>query len=113
MRVGIVGLGYVGLPLAVAFAGAGVDVMFHVTLFDASVRQGRLASVRLAHNGGPMEVQAKVFVDATGDALLAALCGCESMVGDEKGQVIDVASAAMYEGRVEQPIAIGKTRVPR
>jgi UDP-N-acetyl-D-glucosamine dehydrogenase len=39
MRVGIVGLGYVGLPLAVAFAAAGVDVL------GVDVDEGRVAAI--------------------------------------------------------------------
>jgi UDP-N-acetyl-D-glucosamine dehydrogenase len=40
MRVGIVGLGYVGLPLAVAFAEAGCDVV------GVDVDQGKVAALR-------------------------------------------------------------------
>jgi len=37
LRVGIIGLGYVGLPLPVTFAEAG----FHVTGIDTDQRKGR------------------------------------------------------------------------
>src|SRR3954467_9394115 len=40
MRIGIVGLGYVGLPLAVAFAEAGCDVV------GLDVDQGKIAALR-------------------------------------------------------------------
>src|SRR3954451_1506814 len=40
MSIGIVGLGYVGLPLAVGFAEAGLDVI------GVDVDQGKVASLR-------------------------------------------------------------------
>ncbi len=40
MKIGIVGLGYVGLPLAVAFAEAGCDVI------GLDVDQGKVAALR-------------------------------------------------------------------
>jgi len=69
-------------------AEAGVEVMFHAALFDAEVARGRVEAVRLAHNGGPIRATGKVFIDGTGDALLAALAGCECMFGDEAGDVM-------------------------
>ena len=51
MSIGIVGLGYVGLPLAVAFAEAGEDVI------GVDVDPGKIAGLRdgpLAHRGHPV-----------------------------------------------------------
>jgi UDP-N-acetyl-D-glucosamine dehydrogenase len=61
MRVGIVGLGYVGLPLAVAFAEADCDVI------GVDVDGGRIAMVSDGHS--PIE-------DITDERLLAALDRC-------------------------------------
>lgn len=69
-------------------AQAGVDVIYHAALFDAQVQDGRAQSIRLAHNHGPITVAGKVFIDSTGDALLAALCGCEIQFGNESGRVM-------------------------
>jgi len=69
-------------------AEAGVDVLFHAALFDAEVDDGRVTAVRLAHNGGPIRVAAPVFVDGTGDGLLAERAGCEIEIGDEQGNVM-------------------------
>jgi hypothetical protein len=67
---------------------AGADLVFHAALFGLRKRRGRIGAVHAAHNGGPLEITGKVFVDATGDALLAALAGCEFQVGDEQGLVM-------------------------
>ncbi len=69
-------------------AEAGVDVIFHAALFDATVDGDRVVAARFAHNGGPIEVTGKVFIDATGDGLLAEAAGCEIEVGDDQGHVM-------------------------
>jgi len=67
---------------------AGVDVIFHAALFDAETSDGRIAAARFAHNGGPIRAGSKVFIDATGDALLAAAVGCDCMFGNADGAVM-------------------------
>ncbi len=67
---------------------AGVTVLYHATLYDAKVRAGRVQTVQLAHNHGPLRVSGRVFVDATGDALLAARAGAQIEYGDAAGEVM-------------------------
>ena len=69
-------------------AEAGVCVRYHAALFDAHVRDGRIEAVRLAHNGGPLRVGGRVFIDGTGDALLAHMSGCPCQMGNECGEVM-------------------------
>jgi UDP-N-acetyl-D-glucosamine dehydrogenase len=59
MLVGIVGLGYVGLPLAVAFAEAGVDVL------GVDVDERKLAALR----------DGRSYIEDVSDAALAAVRG--------------------------------------
>jgi len=72
---------------------AGVDVIFHAALFDCEVEDDgsgrkRVVAARFAHNSGPLRVTGKVFVDGTGDGLLAASAGAEVMKGNEDGHVM-------------------------
>ncbi len=69
-------------------AESGADVLFHAALYDAEADDGRVKAVLLAHNAGPIRVSGKVFIDSTGDALLAERTGCEIEVGDEEGYVM-------------------------
>jgi hypothetical protein len=69
-------------------AEAGVEVIFHAALFDVEVAAGKVTSARFAHNGGPIRATGKVFIDGTGDCLLAASAGCQCMVGDDSGKVM-------------------------
>jgi hypothetical protein len=67
---------------------AGVQVLYHAALFDAEIRDGRVAAVRLAHNAGPLRVSGRVFIDSTGDALLAHRAGCPTVMGNAQGEVM-------------------------
>jgi glycine/D-amino acid oxidase-like deaminating enzyme len=64
---------------------AGVEVLFH-TFVPEVVRDGeRLVGAVLANKNGLSFARARVFVDATGDADLAARAGCPFEHGDETG----------------------------
>jgi hypothetical protein len=64
---------------------AGVNVLFH-TFCPEVVRNGaRLTGVVLANKDGLSLARAHVFIDATGDADLAARAGCPFHQGDETG----------------------------
>jgi len=56
---------------------AGVDLLFCTRLIaaDADKQTGRVAGVVIHHIEGLRYVPAKTFIDATGDAVLADLCG--------------------------------------
>jgi UDP-N-acetyl-D-glucosamine dehydrogenase len=59
-RVGVVGLGYVGLPLAVEFARAG----FHVTGIDISAERVRAVNAGVSHIGDVPDAALRPLVDA-------------------------------------------------
>jgi len=69
-------------------ADAGVTLVLHATLYDAETADGRVTAALLAHNGGPIRAAGTVFIDATGDALLAAQAGAQVMFGDDLGTVM-------------------------
>ncbi|MCW8134014.1 MAG: FAD-dependent oxidoreductase, partial [Planctomycetota bacterium] len=60
---------------------AGVEILFHAWLLDARVSDGRIHEVRVQTKGGIETVRATHFVDATGDADLAAASGVAFDVG--------------------------------
>jgi len=55
---------------------SGVEVMFQSVLIGARVDGKRVSAVELMTVEGRKEVRAEVFVDATGDAMLAWMAGC-------------------------------------
>lgn len=61
---------------------AGVEVLLHTQVIDTNVENGRLESVTLFGKSRCIEVEARVFIDATGDGDVAYLAGASY----EKGQ---------------------------
>ena len=61
---------------------AGVEVLLHTQVTDTNVENGRLESVTLFGKSHCIEVEARVFIDATGDGDVAYLAGASY----EKGQ---------------------------
>ncbi len=62
---------------------AGVDILFHSYLSGAVCKDGQLESVSVVNKSGTQNYHAKFFVDATGDADLAAMAGCACRIGRE------------------------------
>ena len=62
---------------------AGVEVLFHATVFAVSCHGRRVRSLQVATRAGVLEVQADYFIDASGDGVLIALSGCDLQVGRE------------------------------
>lgn len=67
---------------------AGVTILFHAALYDAETENGRVKRLLLAHNGGPIAVSGRVFIDCTGDGLLAARAGVPVETGDAEGNLM-------------------------
>jgi hypothetical protein len=72
---------------------AGVELLYHTFLGDVQMDESScyIKSIRVANKGGLMDLKAKVFVDTTGDADLAALAGATV----EKGREVDSLSQPM------------------
>mgnify|MGYP000713560359 CR=1 FL=1 len=64
---------------------AGVELLYHHWLADAIIRDRRIEALALLSKSGLSAVRAKVFVDCTGDADLAAMTGCECDIGNAEG----------------------------
>ena len=62
---------------------AGVEVLFHTTLFEVGTEGRQVTKLRATTVGGVLELEAKFFIDATGDGNLFALAGCEFQLGRE------------------------------
>ena len=60
---------------------AGVTVLFHATLCGVAKDGRRVKSVSVATVGGVLEFEADTFIDATGDATLAAYSGVAFRLG--------------------------------
>jgi len=66
---------------------SGCEVLLHTTLIGCEREGDRVRAISVYGPSGVETLAADAFVDATGDANLCAMAGCECEVGDENGQV--------------------------
>ena len=64
---------------------ANVEVLYDHTLFDTQIENEKITGVILLNRSGLVAVTGDVFIDATGDGVLASLAGCEIEIGNEDG----------------------------
>ena len=62
----------------------GVEVLFHATVCDVLSAGGKIKEIKVVGSFGIGTLQARYFVDATGDAVLSLLAGASYHVGREK-----------------------------
>ena len=62
---------------------AGVEVLFHVTAYEAKTEGRSVKSLMVATRSGVMEFEADFFIDASGDGELIAMTGCDFQLGRE------------------------------
>jgi glycine/D-amino acid oxidase-like deaminating enzyme len=91
---------------------AGVDVRFFTRVIDPDVEENRVNGVIVNNAEGYSYIRAKTFVDATGDAILAELCGAPCReAGRDTPRIMPAASmmgqaggtAAVQSIRTGQP----------
>jgi len=102
-------------------AEAGVEFALHTALIDVQAEGDRVAAAICAAKSGLFAVQAKVYVDATGDGDLCAWAGAPFEKGDDQGDMqpgtlcslwanVDwetVRAAGAGAARIEQAFADG------
>lgn len=74
---------YFKLVLDDMITEAGVDVLFHSTVFKAETEGRKIKSIDIASSSGIITFEADFFVDATGDGNLFAMAGCDFQLGRE------------------------------
>ena len=82
---------------------AGAEIMYRTRLIDCTLdRAGdRISAVELHNKSGKFTVRAKRFIDATGDADLAALARVPFVVGEEKEHGCAPASLEFHVDHVD------------
>lgn len=59
----------------------GVKLLLHTQMVDAQVKKNRITEVMVCGPSGPEALQAKIFIDCTGEALVAHTAGFSTMKG--------------------------------
>jgi len=66
---------------------AGVKLIYHATFIKCDAEDGVVRTAYLALKDGIYEINARVFIDTTGDGALSYSAGAETMYGDEDGTI--------------------------
>ncbi|GAC1402965.1 MAG: hypothetical protein NVSMB64_03680 [Candidatus Velthaea sp.] len=77
---------------------AGVDVLLHAMIVGAAGPDGRIETVDVHDHGGTHRFAAAAFVDASGDADLAAYAGAATRYGGTDGSVQNGTLAVRFGG---------------
>ena len=62
---------------------AGIDLLFHAYIFKVTRNADKIEAISVATKMGAMEIEADYFIDATGDAQVAFLAQCPTVLGRE------------------------------
>ncbi len=82
-------------------AEAGIKLLFHAYIFKAEKTDGRVSSISVATRSGEMQIEADYFIDATGDAQLAYLAGCPTVLGREPDHLCQPMTLCFRVGNVD------------
>ena len=82
-------------------AEANIDLLFHAYIFKVEKCDEHIASIVVATKSGEMQVEANYFIDATGDAQLAYLAGCPTVLGRESDHLCQPMTLCFRVGNVE------------
>ena len=80
---------------------AHVDLLYHAYIFEADKRDGQISSVKVATKSGVVAIEADYFIDATGDAQLAYLAGCPTVLGRESDHLCQPMTLCFRLGNVD------------
>ena len=80
---------------------AGVDLLFHAYIFKAEKSGEAIKSVTVATKSGEMQIEADYFIDATGDAQLAYLAGCPTVLGRDPDHLCQPMTLCFRVGNVD------------
>lgn len=82
-------------------AEAGVDVLFHSTVFRADTESRQVRSVSVATKSGIMEFEADYFIDCSGDGELIAMTNCDYQLGRESDGLSQPMTTCFRMGNVD------------
>ena len=80
---------------------SGVVLLFHACIFKVEKKGEQITSISMATKCGEMRIEADYFIDATGDAQLAYLAGCPTVLGREEDHLCQPMTLCFRLGNVD------------
>ena len=81
---------------------AGIDLLFHAYIFKVTRNADKIEAVSVATKMGAMEIEADYFIDATGDAQVAFLAQCPTVLGREPDHLCQPMTLCFRLGNVDK-----------
>lgn len=82
--------------------GEGVEVLLATNIVDVAAENDRVSHAIIHNKTGLQAVQSQLFVDATGDADIAAKSGCETIVGREDDRLTAPVTLQVHMDGIDQ-----------
>ncbi len=82
----------------------GIDLLFETRVIDVRLEERRITHVIIQNKEGLQAVPASTVIDATGDADVAAFCGCEVIAGREDDGLMAPASVTFHLYNVDHRV---------
>jgi len=92
---------------------AGGKLLYHTFVPDVVVEEGALRGVIVSNKAGLKQVRARVIIDATGDADIAARAGAPFELAGSGGLPVQSLSTIFYMGNVDNERAFAVTQAER
>lgn len=80
---------------------AGGKVLYHTMLASVNKNGDKIESITVCTPNGLMDISAKVYIDATGDATLSMMAGVECITGREQDGLTQPMTLVMKMGNVD------------
>ncbi len=93
---------YLKLVLERMLLESGADVLYHAALSDVRLEDGALRYASFACKSGRVDISADYFIDASGDADLAYLCGCPTRLGRDEDSLCQPMTTCFRVGNVDR-----------
>ncbi len=79
----------------------GVKLLFNTNVISSNVNNGRIQFIKALSKGITFELYADNFIDATGDAELSAMSGCDYRIGRERDNLCQPMTLSFRMGGVD------------
>lgn len=76
---------------------ANVSLLFYTFAASVIVHKGAIKAVIIENKSGRQAIEAKVYIDTTGDGDIAAYSGCPFVIEDEKGSMYPITSMFLIQ----------------
>lgn len=93
---------YLKLILERMAVSAGVDILYHALLSEVNVKDGKLEYVSFAVKGMKVDIAADYFIDASGDADMAFMCGCPTRLGRDEDNLCQPMTTCFRVANVDR-----------